>query len=254
MFERPLQTARALRVGSVWISILGALLLTVGCASRKQVFVIQEDTRYIRMSVDSLKRQQKAAQEALASLDDQVRAMRATAEYGSSTLEEKVETLASRLDEILTRMDRALSPLEEFMRRQAVTDTSVAPVMGSDYYDAAVRDLGLGNYDLAEVGFLQFLENYPKSDLADDARYGLAETHYARKKYDEAADEFRRVIATAPSGNKTPAAMLKLGLCYRAMQDNREARKTWEDLITKFPYSDEAKVARQRLDEIGGGR
>lgn len=255
MIERPLPAAaRALRVGSVRAVALCALLLAVGCASRQQMFVVQEDTRHIRASVDSLKIQQKSAQQAVTSLDEQVRAMRATSEYGSSALEDKVEALAARLEEIIARMDRSLSPLEEFLRRQAVTDTTVSASFGSDYYDAAIRDLGLGNYDLAEIGFLQFLEAYPKSDLADDARYGLAETYYARKQYDQAADEFRRVISMEPSGSRTPAAMLKLGLCHRAMQDNREARKVWEDLTKKFPYSDEAKVARQRVEELGGGR
>ncbi|MDD5087298.1 MAG: tol-pal system protein YbgF [bacterium] len=255
MIERPLEAAaRTLRVGFVRAAALGALLLAVGCASRQQMFVVQEDTRHIRATVDSLKSQQTASQQAVAALDEQVRAMRATSEYGSSALEEKVEALAARLEEIIARMDRSLSPLEEFLRRQAVTDTTVAASFGSDYYDAAIRDLGLGNYDLAEIGFLQFLEAYPESDLADDARYGLAETYYARKQYDQASDEFRRVISMSPTGSRTPAAMLKLGLCHGALQDNREARKVWEDLIKTFPYSDEAKVARQRVEELSGGR
>ncbi len=231
---------------------LGAVLVLSGCASRKQVFLIQEDLQHIRASVDTLKLEQQLSQEMLQSLDEQVRVMRAASEYGSTTLEEKVETLAARLDEILTRMDRSLAPLEEFIRRQGGGTDSTATVstMGVDYYDAAARDLSLGNYDLAEVGFIQFLESYPNSDLADDARYGLAETYYARKKYDQAVEEFRRVIAISPQGSKTPAAMLKLGLCYRALQNNRDATRSWEDLIRTFPHSEEAKVARQRLDEI----
>jgi len=234
---------------------LAVVLLLSGCASRKQVFILQEDLAYVRASVDSLKAQQQLAQLSLNSLDEQVRAMKATSEYGSTSLEEKVQALAARLDEILTRMDRALAPLEEFIRRQGVGDsTGTASSMGVDYYDAAVHDLSTGNYDLAEVGFLQFLEKYPSSDLADDARYGLAETYYSRKNYDQAIEEFRRVIAMSPKGSKTPAAMLKLGLCYRALQNSRDASKVWQDLISSFPYSDEAKVAQQRLDEIQGKR
>jgi TolA-binding protein len=32
----------------------------------------------------------------------------------------------------------------------------------------------------------------------------------------------------------------------------REARKDWQNLITKYPFADEAKAAQQRLDEIKG--
>lgn len=71
--------------------------------------------------------------------------------------------------------------------------------MGVDVYDAAMQDLSLGNYDLAEVGFLSFLSKNPRSELADDARYGLAETFYARKLFEEAAAEYftRRGYGTA---------------------------------------------------------
>jgi len=227
-------------------------LFFVGCASRQQVMVIQEDTQQIRADVDSLKAGQLAAQESLQALRQDVRDLSSRSEYGSTTLQEKMEALAARFDEIVTRMDRALAPLEEFIRRQSASDSSQASTMGVDYYDAAVRDLSAGNYDLAEVGFLQFIENYPRSDLADDARYGLAETYHARQRFTEAADEYARVAAASPPSGKAPAALLKLGLCYQAQNDLRSARTAWEDLIKKFPYSDEAKVAAQRLDEIKG--
>jgi len=231
---------------------MSALLLISGCASRQQVFVIQEDVQRMRSDVDTLKRAQQAAGATLAAIESEVRDLKAKSEYGSSALEQKVEGLAARLDELITRMDRALAPLEEFIRRQSAADTTQSAAMGMDYYDAAVRDLSLGNYDLAEVGFLQFLENYPQSDLADDARYGLGETYYARKRYEEAIEEYQRVVALGSGGGKTPAAMLKLGLCYGALQRDGDARKTWQELIAKFPYSEEAKVAEQRLAELKG--
>ena len=238
------------------LTVLGAvsvLLFAGGCASRQQVFVIQQDMQRMRADVDTLKRMQQAAHETLGTIEGEVRDMKAKSEYGSSALEEKVEGLAARLNELITRMDRALAPLEEFIRRQSAADTTQSAAMGMDYYDAAVRDLSLGNYDLAEVGFLQFLENYPKSDLADDARYGLGESYYARKRYEEAIEEYQRVVALSSGGGKAPAAMLKSGLCYLALQRTADARKVWEELKQKFPYSEEAKVAEQRLGELTGG-
>lgn len=232
------------------IAALTMLLFMTGCASRKQLFVVQEDTQRIRADLDSLKRDQRVSQETLTALEAEVRAMKTNSEYGSSSLQEKVEGLTARLDELVTRMDRTLAPLEEFLRRQTATDTTQSATIGVDYYDAAMRDLSLGNYDLAEVGFLQFLENYPKSDLADDARYSLGETYYARKRYEEAVEEYQRVVSMDLKGGKTPAAMLKLGLCYRALQRPKDARTAWEDLIKKFPFSEEAKIAEQRLAEL----
>lgn len=234
---------------AVLAAVLTAFLLG-GCASRKQLFQVQGELSTIRADVDTLKRQQREALQMLSALDAGVHEVQTKTEYGSTALEEKVQALAARLDEIITRMDRSLAPLEEFIRRQSAEDTSQSATMGVDYYDAAQRDLSQGNYDLAEVGFLQFLDANPQSDLADDARYGLAETYYARKRYDEAIEEYERVVAMNPKGGKTPAALLKLGLCHKAEGDRRNAQETWQRLVKDFPYSEESKVAQQRLSEL----
>lgn len=235
--------------------MLGATLLLAGCASRKQVVLLQEDCAYIRASVDSLKQQQKAQHRTLDSLRNQMLTMSTNSEYGSSSLKERMERLTAQLDQLATRLDRALAPLEEYLRRQAPSDTAKSGGgLGTDYYDAAQRDLTMGNYDLAEVGFEQFLDNYPNSDLADDARYGLAETYYARKRYDEAIQEYEKIINKDPKSPKAPAAMLKIGLCQKNLGNYREARKEWQALISRYPFADEAKVAQQRLDDIKGKR
>jgi tol-pal system protein YbgF len=233
-----------------------AVLLVSGCASRKQAMQLQEDSYYIRASVDSLKQQQRAQQRTLDSLRTQMLTMSTNTEYGSSSLRERMERITAQFDQLVTRLDRTLAPLEEYLRRQGPADTAGGTgggnTLGTDYFDAAQRDLTMGNYDLAEVGFLQFLESYPKSDLSDDARYGLAETYYARKRYREAVDEYQQILTKDPKSPKGPAAMLKIGLCQKSLGDNREARKVWQSLITKYPFADEAKVAQQRLDEIKG--
>lgn len=236
------------------LCVLTVLFALTGCASRKQMEFVQQDTQAMRYDLDTLKQQQAVAQQTLVDIQTQVRDVQTKNEYGSSTLQEKVEGLAARLDEIVTRMDRAMAPLEEFMRKQTAADTTSKQGMGMDYYDAAMRDLSVGNYDLAEVGFLQFLEQFPKSDLADDARYGLAETYYARKRYDDALDEYQKVLNLNPKGGKSAAAMLKIGLVQKAQGKPREARRTWEDLLAQFPFSEEAKIAQQRLDEFKSGK
>lgn len=223
-----------------------------GCATRNEIVGFQEDSRYIRQRVDSIAFSQMTVQEQVEQLAGDIREMRSNSEYGSTDLQERVETLASRLDEILVRLDRSLAPLEEFLRGQnGEKSAGPASATGVDIYDAAMQDLSLGNYDLAEVGFLSFLSKNPRSELADDARYGLAETFYARKMYEEAAAEYTRVVDMDPMGWKAPAAMLKLGLCYKQLTRVQEARTVWNQLVRDFPNSDEAKVAQQRLNELG---
>ena len=228
-----------------------ALLLLSGCATRKEIVGFQEDTRVMKSDLEELKTQQQLILEALGSLDSDLSEMRARSEYGSSALEERIEQLAAQLNDILTRMDRSLAPLEELARKEATSDSSGRTGIGVDIFDAAMQDLSLGNYDLAEVGFLQFLQENPNSRLADEARYGLGETFYARARYDDASAEYMRVVDSENS-KKVPPALLKLGLCYKALGRKQEARLTWQRLIEDFPNREEAMVARQRLEELRG--
>ena len=186
---RPQVSLKSCGPASLWLGGLLALLLTLsGCATRKEIVGFQEDTRRIRSDLDTVKVRQDSMKTAMDSIAVQIRDLRAKSEYGSSSLQEKVETLAARLDDILSRMDRTVAPLEEYLRKQQESDTTGKAGLGTDYFDAAQRDLSMGNYDLAEDGFLQFLQANPKSDLADDARYGLAETYYGRKMYSHEPD------------------------------------------------------------------
>jgi tol-pal system protein YbgF len=234
---------------AVLCALAGAVLLA-GCASRKQMEMLRGDTAGIRADLDTVKVRQQAMLDSVNSIQRQLYDIKASTTFGSSALEEKVQALAARMDEILSRMNRTLDPLQEFLRRQAGTDTTRSAALGTDYYDAAQRDLISGNYDLAEVGFLQFLESYPGSTLANDARYGLAESYYNRQRYDEAVDEYQKLVKANPQGAKIPAAMLKIGLSFKAQNKLKDARREWEDLVKKFPFSDEAKLASQRLEEI----
>jgi len=234
------------------LGVAAVALVLSGCATRKEIVGFQEDTQVMRRDLSEIKEQQTLILEALSTLDSDLREVRARTEYGSTALEERVQQLAAQLDDILTRMDRALAPLEEFVREEAHADTTGATSMRVDVYDAALNDLSLGNYDLAEVAFLQFLQEHSDSKLADDARYGLAETYYARSRFQDAATEYSRVVDMNPRGRKAPAALLKLGLCYRALGRRQDARLTWTQLIEEFSDTEEAMVAAQRLEELRG--
>jgi tol-pal system protein YbgF len=214
-----------------------SFLLAGGCASRKEIVGFQEDTRVMRAELDSIKDQQALMLEAMSSMDSDLNEMRARTENGSITTDERLQQLAAQLDDILTRMDRSLAPLEELVRKEkeAESDSTGRTGMGIDIFDAAMQDLSQGNYDLAETGFLQFLQENPSSGLADAARYGLGESFYARGRFLDASAEYERVIENGAESKKTPAALLKLGLCYKELD-----------------RTEESSVARQRLEDLRG--
>ncbi len=115
------------------------------------------------------------------------------------------------------------------------------------FYDQAYKDLTRGNYALSLVGFGEFLRHSPGSDLADNAQYWIGECHYAQRDYNMAIQEFLKVQETYPRGDKVPAALLKAGFSFLALDDRASARRYLNQVVEQFPNSEEAVSARNKL-------
>jgi len=115
-------------------------------------------------------------------------------------------------------------------------------------YDAALSDIRGERYTLAESRFLSFLMQFPKHDLAGNAQYWLGESVYGQGKYELAIKEFEKVLTKYPKSNKVPAAMLKIGFARFELDMNREAMDILNRLIKSHPQSEEADLARERLN------
>jgi len=95
------------------------------------------------------------------------------------------------------------------------------------------------------------VHRFPAVELSDNAQYGVGECFFAQSRFDSAAVEYARVEAGWPQGDRVPAALYKLGLSRERMGQTESAKKTFEDLVKRFPNSGEAQLARERL---GGTR
>ena len=90
-----------------------------------------------------------------------------------------------------------------------VEEVKPVPVSIEEQYELHYLNLIKNRFDAAEKGFQQFVEKYPKHQLAENAIYWLAETHYARQNYKTAAQTFLTAYRKYPKGNKAPDNLLK---------------------------------------------
>ena len=88
---------------------------------------------------------------------------------------------------------------------------------------------------------------YPQSPLAPSAQYWVGNAHYARKDYRASIAAQRTLISVYPVSNKVPDALLNIASAQSDLNDNAAARRTLEELIVKYPQSEAALKARQRL-------
>jgi tol-pal system protein YbgF len=119
------------------------------------------------------------------------------------------------------------------------------------FYKSAYEELRAGRHDVAARGFRDFVRRFPRHDYADNAQYWLGECFYDRKMYPEAAAEFRKAVADYPLGNKAPDALLKLGYALVASGERGKGREILQQLPQTYPRTEAARLAEQRLAELG---
>lgn len=118
-------------------------------------------------------------------------------------------------------------------------------------YNGAYNDYLKGNYDLALREFQEYLENFPSTDLADNATYWIGECYYRQRRFRQAVDQFDEVLEKFPRSDKAAASTLKKGYAHLELGERSQGVVQLRHVIRTYPNSDEANLARQRLREIG---
>ncbi|HYS78878.1 MAG TPA: tetratricopeptide repeat protein, partial [Candidatus Dormibacteraeota bacterium] len=92
---------------------------------------------------------------------------------------------------------------------------------------------------------------HPGDDLADDAEFLAGEVYFSQQRYPEAVAAYDRLLKEHPAGDKAAAAYLKKGLALLEMNRTADAVIQLQHVVTAFPKSDEARIARERLKALG---
>jgi TolA-binding protein len=91
------------------------------------------------------------------------------------------------------------------------------------------------------------------SPIAAQAKVALANALAAKGDYDRAGALLQEVAGQTAAGFPPDAALSMLAALRARQGKNDEARKAYEDLLSRFPQSPLAQDARQRVTELSGG-
>ncbi len=145
---------------------------------------------------------------------------------------------------------------------------SSRPTTGSlspqDIYQAAYLDFSKGSYPLAITGFREFIRRFPEDELADNAQYWIGESYFslargytnagqadrATQALGQAVQEFRKVVANYPRGDKVPTALYKEALALIELKQPQTAAQRLQYLVENFPQAEETPLARERLASL----
>jgi tol-pal system protein YbgF len=127
--------------------------------------------------------------------------------------------------------------------------TTASPgVQPQRLYDTSWSDYTAGNYSLAIQGFESYLRSFPKGPRAHEAQLYIAESLAWEKKDIDAIAAYDRVIANYPGSSSVPTAYYKRGMTFERLGEPARARESYETVIKQFPDTQQATLARQRLE------
>jgi len=242
--------------------------------SRDQFQMRMEDFRKNQMEKDQELRSQYA--ELSATLDgfrEQIQLLNGKIEekeHGmiSGNAGDSVDTKLANLEQEIQSIKDRLLRIEEYLAldgtpkkataskavpekpsaKEKVDAPPVKELTENELYAKAKQDFDAGELETARTGFQDFLKRFPKSAITDSAQFWLGEIFYRQKWYEKAILEYQKVIENYPKGNKVQAALLKQGFSFFNLGDKSNGRLILKELIKKYPSSNEAKIAKQKLE------
>ncbi|WP_026259764.1 tol-pal system protein YbgF [Desulfobacter curvatus] len=174
--------------------------------------------------------------------------------------QESLEKRLERLDNAISRNYEKVIALEKYMGFEP--SVSGPPGQNNDPVPNEIQDTEDGLYgyakklfdqgelENAKIQFENFINKYPDSKNADNARFWIADSYYAEKWYEKAILEYQKVLEDYPNSNKNAAARLKQGYAFAALGEKANARLILKELITRYPNSQEAKYAKEKLKNL----
>ena len=130
------------------------------------------------------------------------------------------------------------------------TATVVADPSAETLYNRAFDALKAARYPEAIEGMKVFLAAHPQHPLADNAQYWLGQTYYLSRDYERAVEAFSAVGGRSPDRSKAPDALLKKGLSEIELKRNDDARRSFGELLQRYPDSDAARTAADALQKL----
>jgi len=143
-------------------------------------------------------------------------------------------------------------PPETFTNLKEAQQNNAEPdeadlAMAEAQFDRGVEMLKTGNLEGGVAQLQQFVSDWPRHPKADNALYFAGLALHSSKEYDKAVTFFDRVVASYPAGDAVLDSMLKLADCRARLNKPKEARATWERIVSNYPGTTAATQAQQRL-------
>ena len=161
-------------------------------------------------------------------------------------LEDRLKGLEVKTSGPATKQTESEKPIS----KEALAELKGVSTGMGDLYKDAYETFHKGDLEGARRKLEAFLKQYPNTELSDNAQFWIGETYYLKKDFEKAILEYEKAMVKYPEGDKIPAALFKQALAFLELGDKTNARNLLKRVIEKYPNSDQAEMAKKKLETI----
>lgn len=267
-----------LRKGS-FLLVVGLLPILAGCfATTSQLEGLRQNVLQQQAEADandSIRAVQlveilttlRTVTDSIAGFSTRLNRMRAESQADIRELKQSVTGLQEISGQSQERLQQLRAQLEERNRQvppstapavptgDTLSATPAAPAADApgpnELFQIGKDQLTRGGNSAARSAFTDLLQRFPDSELAADAQFYIAESYAAEGSGSAADSAYATVVSKYAQSPRAPTALYKRGVLAQSARKTTTARRLYNDLIRRYPNSDEAELARERLRVLG---
>jgi len=198
--------------------------------------------------IEDLRTENTGLKEKIVKLDQENRGINARmTEVETKYAAEKLR--ADKADELAK--NAALAPKTvEVSQRQSLVDRHVSSTSVSmSSYEDALKAFNSRRYDDAADGLKAIIASGDNDDLTNRAKYWLGESYFAKKKYKEALPFFQDALKFKHSEKKADAQFM-IAQTYERLGNKTKAKEAYEKVVKDYPMSRNVKLAKERWAKL----
>jgi tol-pal system protein YbgF len=118
-----------------------------------------------------------------------------------------------------------------------------------EQYEFATSFLKVGDYNMAERAFKEFVDKNPKNKLSGNAQYWYAETFRIRQLYTDAASAYLEGYQKYPKSEKAPVNLLKLGVSLVQIGEKDQGCLMITGVEKHYPKANQSVLQKAKYEE-----
>ena len=116
-------------------------------------------------------------------------------------------------------------------------------------YEFATSFLKVGDYNMAERAFREFVDTNPEHKLSGNAQYWYAETFRIRQLYMDAASAYLEGYQKYPKSEKAPINLLKLGVSLVQIGEKDQGCLMISGVKKQYPEATQSVLQKAKYEE-----